>query len=59
MFAEIGEAKLGYLYEREIRAMGDASVLPLVYFLKGSTHEADQARRVVAARLLADLAPPQ
>jgi ferric-dicitrate binding protein FerR (iron transport regulator) len=59
MFAEIGAAKLGYLYEQEIRAMGDASVLPLVYFLKRSTHDADQARRVIAARLLADLAPPR
>jgi ferric-dicitrate binding protein FerR (iron transport regulator) len=56
MFARIGEAKLGFLYEREIRAMGDASALPLVYFLKGSAQDADQARRVVAARLLADLA---
>lgn len=59
MFAEIGAAKIGYLYEREIRAMGDSSVLPLVYFLKRSTRDADQARRVVAARLLADLAPPK
>ena len=57
MFAEIGAAKIGYLYEQEIRAMGDASVLPLVYFLKRSAHDADQARRVIAARLLADLAP--
>jgi ferric-dicitrate binding protein FerR (iron transport regulator) len=59
MFAQIGAAKLGYIYEREIRAMGDASVLPLVYFLKDSTHDADQARRVVAARLLADLSAPR
>jgi hypothetical protein len=59
MFAEIGAAKIGYLYEREIRSLGDASVLPLVYFLKRSSHDTDQARRVVAARLLADLAPPK
>jgi ferric-dicitrate binding protein FerR (iron transport regulator) len=56
MFAEIGAAKIGYLYEQEIRAMGDASVLPLVYFLKRSARDAEQARRVIAARLLADLA---
>jgi len=34
-------------------------VLPLVYFLKGSMREPDQPRRVVAARLLADLATPR
>ncbi len=59
IFAEIGAAKIGYLYEQEIRAMGDASVSPLIYFLKRSTGDADQQRRVIAARLLADLAPPR
>jgi len=56
ILAQIGEAKLSYLYEEEIRRLGDRAVLPLLRFIASDRSLSDQARRTIAARIVADLA---
>lgn len=57
ILAQIGETKLAYLYEDEIRRLGDRAVAPLLKFIVSDRSQSDQGRRDVAARLVADLAP--
>ena len=56
ILAQIGEAKLSYLYEEEIRRLGDRAVLPLLRFIASDRSLSDPARRTIAARIVADLA---
>jgi ferric-dicitrate binding protein FerR (iron transport regulator) len=56
ILAQIGEAKLSYLYEEEIRRLGDRAVLPLLRFIASDRSLSDQGRRTIAARIVADLA---
>jgi hypothetical protein len=57
ILAQIGETKLAYLYEDEIRRLGDRAVGPLLKFIASDRSRSDPKRRDVAARLVADLAP--
>ena len=56
ILAQIGEAKLSYLYEEEIRRLGDRAVLPLLRFVASDRSRSDPTRRTIAARIVADLA---
>lgn len=56
ILAQIGEAKLSFLYEEEIRRLGDRAVLPLLRFIASDRSLSDPARRTIAARIVADLA---
>lgn len=57
LLAQIGLAKASYLYEDEIRRLGESAVLPLLRFLQ--SQNGDEPRRAVAARIVADMAPPR
>ncbi|HXT57262.1 MAG TPA: FecR domain-containing protein [Pirellulales bacterium] len=57
ILAQIGETKLAYLYEDEIRRLGDRAVGPLLKFIASDRSRSDPKRRDLAARLVADLAP--
>ena len=57
LFAELGEAKMSYLYEKEIIGLGDYSIMPLVRFIQ-SDRPKDRQQRVNAARLLGKIAQP-
>lgn len=59
MLAYLGEAKLRYLYEDEIRSLGEHAVLPLLRYLESPATDADAERRAIACRIAADLAPPR
>ncbi len=48
-----------YLYEEEIRRLGDHCVLPLVRFLESSRSQGDETKRVRAAGIVADVAQPR
>ncbi len=58
MLAALGQTKLSYLYEEEIRALGDFSVPPLMEYVKSRASLQQPDRRVEAMRILADLAQP-
>ncbi len=57
LLASLGEAKMSYLYEEEIRAMGATCCLPLTKFIESSRSDARPHQRRNAARILADIAP--
>jgi ferric-dicitrate binding protein FerR (iron transport regulator) len=59
ILAQLGQAKLSYLYEEEIRRLGDHCVLPLVRFLESSRSQGDERKRVRAAGIVADVAQPR
>ena len=58
LFAQIGQQKMGFLFEDEIRALGDHSVIPLTKYLESDRSKNDQAGRAIAARIVSDVAPP-
>ncbi len=59
IFAGIGETKMGYLVEEEIRVLGDHTVIPLTRYLQSERSKGQPEKRHRAARLLADLAQPR
>jgi ferric-dicitrate binding protein FerR (iron transport regulator) len=60
LLAQLGETKMAFLIEPEIRSLGDHCVLPLTRFIQSErSQKAEQKRRrEEAARILADLAQP-
>ncbi len=58
LFARIGKTKMQYLLEDEIRALGDHCVLPLRSYLHSPDSRRDPRKRVLAARILADVTQP-
>ena len=56
ILAQIGHAKLSYLYEDEIRRLGSRAALPLLRFVASPRSRSDEVSRVAAARIAADLA---
>lgn len=59
VMASIGETKMGFLAEEEIRTLGDHCVVPLCRFLQSARSQQQGAQREVAARIIADLAQPR
>jgi hypothetical protein len=59
LLARVGEAKMSYLYEQEIRRLGDFGVPPLVRYIHASADQPQRAKRAAAARIVADVAQPR
>jgi hypothetical protein len=51
IWAQIGDTKMSYLYEEEVRRLGDACVTPLVRFIESSRSQSDE-RKDSAARIV-------
>jgi hypothetical protein len=60
LLAQLGESKMAFLSETEIRALGDHCVLPLTRFLQSADSTKGQLRskRESAANIVGDLAQP-
>jgi ferric-dicitrate binding protein FerR (iron transport regulator) len=58
ILAIIGNEKMGYMYEDEIRALGDHCVLPLTRYVQSPLSAGDPAKRHAAARILTEMAQP-
>lgn len=56
ILAQVGQAKLSYLYEDDIRRLGSRAALPLLRFIESPRSHANATARISAARLAADLA---
>ncbi len=57
LFAQIGQQKMSFMYEEEIRSLGDHCVIPLVRFIESDRSKDESAKRAVAARIVSDVAP--
>lgn len=57
LLARLGRAKMSFLYERDIRGLGEYSALPLLRFVESADSQQDADRRQQAATILADVAP--
>lgn len=58
MLAQIGNAKMSFMYEKEILQLGDHCVLPLTRFIQSEQSKGDKQKRANAARILAKIARP-
>lgn len=58
IFARIGEEKMAFLRENELRALGDHCVVPLTCYLQSPLSQQHEFKRVEAARIIADVAQP-
>lgn len=56
MLARLGETKISFLYERDIRALGEHALLPLVRYVRSELSSSDDAKRHRAMALVSDLA---
>ena len=56
LWSALGRAKVGLLYEEELRVLGDRCSKPLIAYLKSPTSRQDPTRRVQAAKILSDVA---
>ena len=57
LFARIGNTKVSFLLEDEIRSLGDHCVLPLAYYVQSDASRGKTRQRHKAAHILADIAP--
>ena len=57
LFAQIGQQKMGFLFEEEIRALGDHCVIPLTKYIESDRSQHQPAQRATAARIVCDVAP--
>src|SRR5207302_4453386 len=58
LLARNGDSKQSELYEAEIRSLGEYAVLPLLRYVESPRSLSDGERRLVAMRIVSDLAPP-
>lgn len=58
LLARLGEDKMQYLHEEEIRGLGDHCVLPLTRYIQSDRSAREPARRRTAAEILSDCAQP-
>ncbi|MDB5174223.1 MAG: hypothetical protein JWN51_2996 [Phycisphaerales bacterium] len=56
--AQIGELKESFLYEQEIRSLGDHCVVPLTRFIQSDRSKGKDEKRHAAARIVSDVAQP-
>lgn len=57
MLAQVGRSKVTWLYEQEIRGLGEHAVLPLLRYVQSPQSSAESEPRLQAMRLLSDLSP--
>src|SRR5439155_17067664 len=55
LLAAIGNEKMSYMYEDEIRALGDHCVLPLTRYVQSSLSANDPRKRHQAARICSEM----
>lgn len=58
LFAQIGEGKMAFMVEDEIRALGDHCVVPLARYIRSDRSRGQDEKRQAAARILSDVAQP-
>lgn len=58
LMAQIGGDKMDFLYEEEIRALGDHCVVPLTRFIQSPRSAGREQKRWAAARIIRDVAQP-
>ena len=58
LLASIGNEKMMYMYEDEIKALGDHCVLPLTRYIQSPLSTGDQHKRHQAARICTEMAQP-
>lgn len=58
LFAQIGQQKMGFMFEEEIRGLGDHCVIPLTKYIESDRSKNEPAQRATAARIISDVAPP-
>lgn len=58
LLAQIGETKMDFVYEQEMRWLGDSCVLPLTRYIQSPRSQPDESKRHRAARILSDIAQP-
>jgi ferric-dicitrate binding protein FerR (iron transport regulator) len=58
LMASIGNEKMMYMYEDEIKALGDHCVLPLTRWVQSPLSANDPRKRLQAARILTEMAQP-
>ncbi len=58
LLAQLGRTKMQFLYEAQIRAMGDHCALPLLRYVQSDGSRVEAARRREAVKILADIAGP-
>lgn len=58
LFAQIGEGKMAFLRENELKALGDRCVVPLTRYLRSPRSSGQTFKRQEAARIVADVAQP-
>jgi hypothetical protein len=58
LFAQIGEDKMAFLRENELKALGDRCVVPLSRYLQSPRSNGQLFKREEAARILSDVAQP-
>ncbi len=57
MFARIGQEKMSFLYEEEIRGLGDHCVIPLTRYIQSDRSNNAPTKRALAAKIVSDVAP--
>ena len=57
LLSQLGRSKVSYLHESEIRSLGAYAALPLLRFVQAANPADDGTQRVLAMRILADVAP--
>jgi hypothetical protein len=57
LLAQVGHAKVSFLFERDLRSLGEYGALPLLRFVQSPDSTESPEKRQVAAGILADLAP--
>jgi ferric-dicitrate binding protein FerR (iron transport regulator) len=58
LLAQIGATKIDFMYEDEIRGLGDHCVIPLVRYIKSDRSNGQEAKRATAAKIVSDVASP-
>jgi len=57
LLAHVGRTKVSYLYEQDLRNLGEFGALPLLRFVQTADPNSERERRHTATRILADTAP--
>jgi hypothetical protein len=56
LLAQVGQPKVGRLYEQDIRSLGPYAALPLVHYVRSPISRDDPTRRQAAMRIASDIA---
>jgi hypothetical protein len=57
LLARVGESKVSFLYEQDIRSLGEYAALPLLRYVQSPLSRDNPQRRQQAMRIAADIAP--